>query len=54
MNRLPRLTGKEIIIALHKAGFIEVRIKGSHHFPSILMVVSPLFHPIPAKQLAPD
>jgi predicted RNA binding protein YcfA (HicA-like mRNA interferase family) len=32
MSRLPRLTGKEIIIALHKAGFIEVRVKGSHHF----------------------
>jgi predicted RNA binding protein YcfA (HicA-like mRNA interferase family) len=32
MTRLPRLTGKEIIIALHNAGFNVIRIKGSHHF----------------------
>jgi predicted RNA binding protein YcfA (HicA-like mRNA interferase family) len=32
MTRLPRLTGKEIIIALRRAGFEVVRIKGSHHF----------------------
>jgi predicted RNA binding protein YcfA (HicA-like mRNA interferase family) len=32
MTRTPRLTGKEIIIALRSAGFEVVRIKGSHHF----------------------
>ena len=32
MTRLPRLTGKEIIIALRNAGFNVIRIKGSHHF----------------------
>jgi predicted RNA binding protein YcfA (HicA-like mRNA interferase family) len=32
MTRLPRLTGKEIIVALRGAGFQVVRIKGSHHF----------------------
>jgi predicted RNA binding protein YcfA (HicA-like mRNA interferase family) len=32
MTRLPRLTGKEIIIALRSTGFEVVRIKGSHHF----------------------
>jgi len=32
MARLPRLRGLELIKALHKAGFVTVRIKGSHHF----------------------
>jgi len=32
MPRLPRLRGKELIKALHKAGFTTVRIRGSHHF----------------------
>ena len=32
MTKLPRLTGKEIISALHKADFELIRIKGSHHF----------------------
>lgn len=31
MTRLPRLTGREVIAALEKAGFEVVRIKGSHH-----------------------
>jgi predicted RNA binding protein YcfA (HicA-like mRNA interferase family) len=31
MSRLPRLTGSEIMDALGKAGFVVVRIKGSHH-----------------------
>ena len=31
MTRLPRLTGKEVIAALKNAGFVIVRIKGSHH-----------------------
>jgi hypothetical protein len=32
MTRLPRLTGKEVIDALNKAGFQVIRTKGSHHF----------------------
>jgi len=32
MSRLPRLTGKQLITALKKAGFEVIRIKGSHHF----------------------
>ena len=32
MTRLPRLTGKDLITALCKAGFDVIRIKGSHHF----------------------
>lgn len=31
MSRLPRLTGGEIIAALAKSGFVDSRIKGSHH-----------------------
>jgi len=31
MSRLPRLTGAEIIAALARAGFIDARVKGSHH-----------------------
>ncbi|MBS3077522.1 type II toxin-antitoxin system HicA family toxin [Candidatus Pacearchaeota archaeon] len=30
MAKLPRLSGKEVIKALKKAGFIEVRQRGSH------------------------
>lgn len=32
MTRLPRVTGRELIAALRKAGFEVVRVKGSHHF----------------------
>ena len=32
MTRLPRITGREVVAALRKAGFEVVRIKGSHHF----------------------
>ena len=32
MTRLPRITGREVIDALRKAGFEVVRIKGSHQF----------------------
>ena len=30
MSRLPVLSGKELVTALKKAGFVEVRQKGSH------------------------
>jgi predicted RNA binding protein YcfA (HicA-like mRNA interferase family) len=32
VTRLPRITGREVIAALRKAGFGVMRIKGSHHF----------------------
>ncbi len=32
MKKLPALTGKELIKILKKAGFLEVRQKGSHVF----------------------
>ena len=32
MSRRPRLTGKQLIAALRRAGFQVIRIKGSHHF----------------------
>jgi predicted RNA binding protein YcfA (HicA-like mRNA interferase family) len=32
MTRLPRLKGKEVVRALEKAGFVAVRIRGSHVF----------------------
>ena len=32
MPRLPRLRGREVIAGLRRAGFIVLRIKGSHHF----------------------
>jgi predicted RNA binding protein YcfA (HicA-like mRNA interferase family) len=32
MPRLPRLRGREVVAALRRAGFIVLRIKGSHHF----------------------
>lgn len=31
MSRLPRVTGKEVVNALKRAGFVVVRIQGSHH-----------------------
>lgn len=32
MPRLPRLRGREVVAALRRAGFVVLRIKGSHHF----------------------
>jgi len=32
MSRAPRLTGKQLIAALNRAGFEVVRVRGSHHF----------------------
>ena len=31
MTRLPRITGKQLVKALAKAGFVCKRIEGSHH-----------------------
>jgi len=30
MNKLPRITGKEAVSALKKAGFMQIRMRGSH------------------------
>jgi len=32
MSRLRRLRGREVIAALKRAGFIVLRVRGSHHF----------------------
>ena len=32
MPRLPRARGRQVLAALIRAGFIIVRVKGSHHF----------------------
>jgi len=32
MTRLSRITGREVMSALSKAGFDVIRTKGSHHF----------------------
>lgn len=32
MTSFPSLTGKDLLLALKKAGFLVVRVKGSHHF----------------------
>ena len=32
MKKLPRIRGRQVIVALRKAGFEVIRAKGSHHF----------------------
>ena len=32
MSRSPRVTGPDLITALGNAGFLVLRVKGSHHF----------------------
>ena len=32
MTNFPSLTGKDLLLALKKAGFSLVRVRGSHHF----------------------
>jgi predicted RNA binding protein YcfA (HicA-like mRNA interferase family) len=32
MSRLPSVTGKQLIAALKRLGFGEIRIRGSHHY----------------------
>ena len=31
MSKLPRLTAGEIIRRLQRAGFVDIRVRGSHH-----------------------
>jgi len=32
LTKLPSVTGKELVAALHRLGFTTLRVKGSHHF----------------------
>jgi len=32
MSRLPRVTGKEVAMALEYGGYVLVRVRGSHHY----------------------
>ncbi len=32
MTRPPRVTGRQVIAALRRAGFQVIRVRGSHHF----------------------
>jgi predicted RNA binding protein YcfA (HicA-like mRNA interferase family) len=32
MARLPRLRGREVVAGLRRAGFVLLRVRGSHHF----------------------
>jgi len=32
MPKLPRITGKEVLFALKSAGFVQIRVRGSHHY----------------------
>jgi predicted RNA binding protein YcfA (HicA-like mRNA interferase family) len=32
MSRTPRITGSDLIDALARAGFLVLRVRGSHHF----------------------
>ena len=32
MTRLPRVSGKAVVRALERAGFVLVHIRGSHHY----------------------
>lgn len=34
MSRLPRVTGRQMLRALRRTGFVVVRVAGSHHFLS--------------------
>lgn len=53
MPRLPRITGKEAIAALARAGFVKKGIRGSHHYmmhpenPSVVTI------PVHARQIIP-
>jgi predicted RNA binding protein YcfA (HicA-like mRNA interferase family) len=32
MSRLPSVTGRQVIAALNRMGFQEIRVRGSHHY----------------------
>ena len=57
MPKLPRITGKELLFALKSAGFVQIRVRGSHHYllkpPDTNLVTVPV-HPgeiLPPKTL---
>jgi len=54
MPRLPRLRGREVIASLRRAGFLVLRIRGSHHFLQHPDGRRPLCPFMPAKQLGRD
>ena len=35
MSRLRRVTGRQVLKALQRAGFVLIRTKGSHHFETL-------------------
>ncbi len=45
--RLPRLTGKQLVKALKKAGFICNRIEGSHHIMQKTFAEGTVTIPVP-------
>jgi predicted RNA binding protein YcfA (HicA-like mRNA interferase family) len=45
MSKLPVIKPKEVINALKKAGFVEIRTKGSHvHLKKVNLLVTVPFH----------
>ena len=52
MSRAPRLTGKQLIAALNRAGFEVIRVKGSHHFEDIMTDAALLFRCTRVKRSA--
>jgi predicted RNA binding protein YcfA (HicA-like mRNA interferase family) len=32
VSKAPRLSGKQLLLALEKGGFTPIRVRGSHHF----------------------
>jgi len=47
MTRLPRVTGRKLVVALGKIGFELIRVKGSHRFlkhPDGRCTVIPVHH----------
>ncbi|HSK77498.1 MAG TPA: type II toxin-antitoxin system HicA family toxin [Thermoanaerobaculia bacterium] len=45
MTRLPSPSGKEILTALHRGGFVLTHVRGSHHYlrkPGTGLVVVPV------------
>ena len=47
MPRLPRITGKELVAALKKAGFVCKRIEGSHHILQKIFPEETVTIPVP-------
>ena len=47
MPRLPRITGKELVAALKKAGFVCKRIEGSHHILQNIFPEETVTIPVP-------